>query len=731
MAFMDDILAAEERLARNPYSLKEWITLLSAISPSDLSKRFATFERALAHLPRSYKIWNMYLSERKLILKYIDPRKSEKFHSRTCQLFEEALAALSRMPLLYLSYADFLKESGKLTQTRRLINRALMFLPPSQHGTVWDWFTEFVRNAGVPKLTIVFSERILKIQPEKIEEISRLLSETGCIAESVRLWLELLHKNPTSKKEIWTHIRDLLSKSNEERVEITEEILRKGMIELPEEVASFWNALAESYTRIGRFEKARDVYEEALGTVKKAKDFSIIFSAYSQFEEGLVSAAEDTEEIDLHLLRLEHLLQRRPFLMNEALLRRNPHDVGEWVKRIELFNKDASSSHSSLSKVVHVYSEALQRIDPEKAENGQLSAIWLAFAEFYETNDDIDSSRMIYEKASKAYFKGLDELSTIWCAWVEFEIRHKAYSNALAILRQATTIPSRKSSSGNAEMPTSRQRLYRSTKLWAIYADIEESLGTFETAKSVYERMLDLKVATPQIVLNYVDFLRTHGFVEDSFRVYEKSISLFPYPLSLPLWSAYLKHFLDHYGSKKIERARELFESVLESIPLGSPELKQWFLDFSAFEENFGSKRLCLKVFDRACQSVQERDRFAVYKAYIAKTKELVGSIQSREIYERAMSAVSEGIELRNIGLEYAETELALGEVDRTRGIYTYLAQFCSPVADSSFWSIWNDFEVEYGNEETFREMLRMKRSIAADFEKRNFLSSESTTKIN
>lgn len=45
--------------------------------------------------------------------------------------------------------------------------------------------------------------------------------------------------------------------------------------------------------------------------------------------------------------------------------------------------------------------------------------------------------------------------------------------------------------------------LHRSSKLWAFYADLEESLGTLESACAVYDKMLDLKVATPQIILNY------------------------------------------------------------------------------------------------------------------------------------------------------------------------------------------------------------------------------------
>ena len=41
---------------------------------------------------------------------------------------------------------------------------------------------------------------------------------------------------------------------------------------------------------IYRFEQARDVYEEAIASVVTVRDFSMIFDAYSQFEESMLTA---------------------------------------------------------------------------------------------------------------------------------------------------------------------------------------------------------------------------------------------------------------------------------------------------------------------------------------------------------------------------------------------------------------------------------------------------------
>jgi hypothetical protein len=54
----------------------------------------------------------------------------------------------------------------------------------------------------------------------------------------------------------------------------------------------------------------------------------------------------------------------------------------------------------------------------------------------------------------------------------------------------------------------------RSSKLWAFYADLEESLGTLESAAAVYDAMLELRVATPQIILNYALMLQVGTHID-------------------------------------------------------------------------------------------------------------------------------------------------------------------------------------------------------------------------
>ena len=67
-------------------------------------------------------------------------------------------------------------------------------------------------------------------------------------------------------------------------------IIRSGLARFTDEVGRLWCKLAEYYTRLGQFERVRDVYEEAVSSVVTVHDFSTVFDAYAQFEESVLSA---------------------------------------------------------------------------------------------------------------------------------------------------------------------------------------------------------------------------------------------------------------------------------------------------------------------------------------------------------------------------------------------------------------------------------------------------------
>lgn len=223
---------------------------------------------------------------------------------------------------------------------------------------------------------------------------------------------------------------------------------RDGLQVYKDRAGRLWTGLATYWIKRGEFERASATFERGLADVVTIRDFTQIFDAYAEFSETMISTlmdaiadednAEDEDfdvaeteiELDERMKSFEGLMDRRPFLVNEVLLRRNPNEVVEWEKRVALFGNDDE-------KVVETYLKALETINPRKA-TGPLYPLHVNFAKFYEeggskdpeteeprNEPDLEQARKIFEKATKIPFKSVDELAEVWCEWAEMELRNE------------------------------------------------------------------------------------------------------------------------------------------------------------------------------------------------------------------------------------------------------------------------------------------------------------------
>lgn len=102
-----------------------------------------------------------------------------------------------------------------------------------------------------------------------------------------------------------------------------------------------------------------------------------------------------------------------------------------------------------------------------------------------------------------------------------------------------------------------------------------------------------------------------------------------------------------------------------------------------------------------------------MFNIYIKKAADIYGVPKTREIYEKAIEVLNEE-NTREMCIRFAEMETKLGEIDRARAIYAHCSQISDPRVTNNFWQIWKEFEISHGNEDTMREMLRIKRSVQA-----------------
>lgn len=136
------------------------------------------------------------------------------------------------------------------------------------------------------------------------------------------------------------------------KLDIEDIIRRDGLAVYKDQAGRLWNGLATYWIKMGDFDKARSIFEEGMASVMTVRDFTQVFDTYAEFYESSISAlmdavadeeegseeAKETEaELDQQMKDFEALMDRRPFLVNDVLLRRNPNDVQEWEKRIALW----------------------------------------------------------------------------------------------------------------------------------------------------------------------------------------------------------------------------------------------------------------------------------------------------------------------------------------------------------------------------------------------------------
>uniref|UniRef100_A0A7S1J111 Suppressor of forked domain-containing protein n=1 Tax=Eutreptiella gymnastica TaxID=73025 RepID=A0A7S1J111_9EUGL len=760
-------LEFEEDLQRQPYNFKYWARYLEFKHAAPAKVRNLLHERALRCLPGSYKFWFQYLQERMAQVqnRSIDDPAWEAVNNT----FERALVFMNKMPRIWVEYCQFLLKQYKTTKSRQALDRALRSLPITQHERIWKIYLRFINQEFIPVETAIRGwKRYLQLEPYQVEDFIDYLESKGKWLEVINQLVKVLNDpdfvstKGKTKHELWVKLCSLLSKQTEDHMLDnnlrTETIIRSGIKKFPAEVGQLWCALADFHIRLGRFEVARDVYEEGITSVTTVKDFTQIYDAYAHFEENLLTAkvhqiGEDEEEdeeanqrpvdedeepaftalmkvcgvaltkdedIDMRATRLDHLFERRAELLNSVLLRQNPHNVHEWINRVKLFDK-------SPEKVVATYTEAIATVDPSRAV-GKPHMLWVGFARYYEglakkvvrkdpKTDPIRLSRLIFEKAVKVEYKSVDDLATVWTEYAEFEVRQDNHAAAHKVLKRATVVnftgaPNWKH---DPNEPVSK-RLWKSVKLWSFYVDVEESMGTVTSTIAVYDKIIELKVATPNMILNYATYLQEHKHWEDSFKAYEKGINLFSWPQVFDIWLSYLSAFMKRYKGTKLERLRDLFEQAVKEIP--EEHAKKLYLMYAKAEEDFGLTKAAMAIYNRAVTAVRVGQRVHIYNQWIKKATEYFGVTSTREIFEQAISSLTDKF-VPGMCLKYAETELKLGEVDRARALYIHTSQYVdpnNPVVSPDFWKTWHSFEVSYGNEETFREMLRIRRSVTATF---------------
>jgi pre-mRNA-splicing factor SYF1 len=705
-------VVAEDVISNNASGLNSswrYLNLLPCgtdLERSDPDKAGQLYKEAISQNPGSYKLWHAYLLFR---TKQLEGKPlNDPLYGSVLDNFKEALVFMHRMPRIWIEYCTLLDQQMFITRTRHAFDKALESLPITQHHRIWPLYINFIKRDHVPTETAVrVFKRYMQIKPEDAEDFIDYLHVKNRIDEAATLLCDIINrpnfqsKRDKTKDQLWEDLCDIVVEYADQIHSINvEAILRDGIARYIDQQGRLWNALARYYVHLGMFAGARSIYDQAIHSVKTKKDFVEVWEAYTNFQEKYLErlleqdhlTQEQMFDLQIQQASLEELIKENGFLLNRVALRQNPHNIREWQKRVEL----CSQLDDPDSAKEEVYVEAIKTVDPKQVL-GKYEDLWIDYATFHAEIGNKFRARDIFEKAVKIKeIKDMRDakydLARVWCNYIEFEILSNP-NQARELAKRATGI------------------LRKSLNLWSLYADLEENHGTFASTKAVYDEMLHNKTATPQLILNYAEFLEEHKYFEDSFKAFEKGVTLFKWPYSVPIWHTYLNKFFARYGFRKLDRARDLLEHCLEDCP--SAYAFEIYLLYAKLEEERGLLSRAHQVYSRAITKIEPKRQGDLFKIYLTSMMKLVDIDTIRDIFEKAIKVPDNKV-ARDFYLSFANLEEDQGEHERAREIYSNCSQLCDPRIDKEFWNLWSEFEQRCGSLETIDDMLRIKRSVEA-----------------
>ena len=725
-----------EHINKNSLNLKSWLIILHNMIDEDYLSRAIIYENAVKYLPGSYKLWYNYINEAK---KYIQVNSNDiNQYLDLCNVinsvYERALCFMNKMPKLWVEYLEFLIHQKKITLTRQTLNRALESLPITQHEQLWSIYLNWAIEQKSTSLVVDAFDRYSQLNHNIIEDCVEYMLKNSLYDRLVYKIIDILNddtfysKRNKTKYDYWLCLCDIVSYENINFSDNEcEKIIRYGLTKYTTEVAKFWVSLANFYIRKGNIAKSREIFEEAMIKVSNTSDFVLIYNAYLKLEElilenhiksvdktiGFAEDVDSTEnEIDQLLsnfgintednnqksnfnqksnyeyLRINNLLERRPFLISNIELKQNINNIQEWISR--------SSLTSDTQLKLKIFEEALDSIDVEISNNPE--DLYIAYANYLESILSIKKANEVYYKGTRLSLKNQEAYEKLWCEWAEMHIRLKNYLSAREICKRGCN-----SKYGSVNL---------SLKLWSFYVDLEEAIGDYNNVINIYHRIIQLKIANVPLVINYIDYLVSYKKYDEAFKIYEQMVTMFTWPQVYDIWLLYINLFMQVY-SNKVERIRDLLESVISTCP--KDKVKIFYYIYANYEEENGFISNIIKLLEKCIHEIPKDDKVEVFSVLISKAAKYLGITKTREEFSKALELLDQD-NIMDIGLKYISMEKNLGEIERARSIFNYLSQFNNPNELESieiFWKEWEDFELYHGNENTFKEMLKVKRNLA------------------
>ncbi|SBS88767.1 pre-mRNA-splicing factor SYF1, putative [Plasmodium ovale] len=717
---------------------------------------FGIYETILKYFPYSFKLWYHYLKDSIELIReiYYD---NNGVYKRINKVFEKCLLYMYHFKAIYIMYIQFLYIQRDVKKIREIFNRSLQNVFLNQHEHLWEYQLKYVQKVKNKLINYEYIKRYVTIYPEHVIFLFNHYLKYKMHKHAISTFFYILNCDEStlelgnvSKYDLFKEILNLVRSSKVLTNDVME-ILKNNLniFKNYENVTAIYILLANNFVYEGRWNKAMDAYEEGISECYSLNDFTILFENYIETIKVLIElkirqggnatksevASDETDEhfgddtnavddkhngddflIDLYLDKINYLLDKRKMLIADIKLKNNQKNVYIWLGKIDAVEEKTEK--------IEFYNKCLKHFEGTDYI-GRLSDLYISYAYYHYNHDEYEEALKVFNRAIRERnFKSISEMANIFCAWIEMELLQKNYKEALNIARLSIDIGRGKppkgilqngADIGNNVPVKATYNLLSSIKLVCLVLDMEINYGTVETALNMFDLLYHSKSITVKMVLSFSSYLYENKYFNECFKVYEKAMSIFHYPYVYPIYVTYINKYIARYKDKNISYVRELFKQAIYGLDNKTYVPKEFarhlFLMYADFEEKYGFLKKALAIYKEAIPFLEETDKIKFYKVFISKVSKSYGVHKARESFEEAIQTLRDD-DAREICLLYIDMECKLNEYERVRALYIYTAQFTNPATFPNFYQDWREFEALHGNEHTFRDMIRIKRSV-------------------
>ncbi|KAJ1609732.1 Syf1p [Cryptosporidium canis] len=531
--------------------------------------------------------------------------------------------------------------------------------------------------------------------------------------------------------------------------------------------------VAQIFMKLANWEQTRSTFSFGIDNCRFVHDFITIYDSLMMFSAIYLSrvlsssqclnpsSGNKDEEVERGFSDLEKVVKDHRRLLFRTLVKADTNNVSRWIEYINVFIRETQDNNHPSLEVVKIFEEAIESIDFSQVKDKSKNVLWVFYASYMVRSIDnghekldlsksrnlsdqlIGLARDIFERSLSE--DRIEDFSLIWTEWIEMELRFGNFEEALELSRRSICMAKEQKS----------KKTLRSIRIWQLAADLEMSFGTLESSRALIEDLFESGMATAELLTSFGAYLRSKSCYEESFSLYERSMSCLTIQYSFGLWLDYIDSFISHYnnglsiiklfdnlesdpmeyGNLKIDRLRDVFDQCLESLSSWGARIRssdrRYYLDcvfiaygvYAAYEAKVGRVRRTFDILGRAMNELEDHDqhKLNLYSRWIRLTLKCRGTSYTRQVFERAIDDIKASDLLIRLSLRYINFELNMGEVNRARSIFIFAGDLIPNIyllndhieLFNKFWSTWDKFEREYGNEDTIKDMLRAKKNVA------------------